>query len=174
MERAAFPLLHQRLTASGFDAWDAVTEEDVYAGAPHCYAEFMRAILTSFPRETAALMRKHPWLCVEGEDGALAAAVLRLLSLEGGRRNSIKSTQFREKKYAAAKINLCIELFDLLDRLAASSGGTRSPGAAERKVGAAKTGPSCPPARDAPALLLNARLADVHGRKRALDHLVRK
>ncbi|ESL06134.1 hypothetical protein TRSC58_06197 [Trypanosoma rangeli SC58] len=172
MEHAAFSLLHRRLTALGFDAWDAVAEEDVCAGAPHCYAEFMRAILSAFPRETAALMRKYPWLCVEGEDGALASAVLRLLSLEGGCRTGIKPTQFRERKYAAAKINICINLCDMLSRLATRGEGTRRPRAAGKKVGAAKASPSSITC-EASTLLLNARLTDLNGRKKELAHLNR-
>ncbi|KAF8290782.1 hypothetical protein TcYC6_0127890 [Trypanosoma cruzi] len=170
MLSATFSLLHRRLSSLGFDGWDAVTEEDVYSGAPHCYAELMRAILFSFPHDTAALMRKYPWLCIEGEDGALAHSVLRLLSLEGSRRIVIKATQFGEKKYAAAKMNICIELFDLLSRLSWLRENTQGTRTAARRAALARAIPFYPAACDASAFFLKARLGELNGRRKALDH----
>ncbi|ORC85172.1 uncharacterized protein TM35_000371450 [Trypanosoma theileri] len=114
MERVTFSILHRKLAFVNFDGWDAVTEEDVYKGVPRCYAMFMRTFLFSFPRATAALMRKYPWFCIEAEDASLGQAVLRLLGQELGHKPSLTPMQFIAPKYASTKMKACIELFDLL------------------------------------------------------------
>ncbi|KAG8348617.1 putative Centrosomal spindle body CEP44 [Trypanosoma vivax] len=127
MEKVAFSTLQQKLVSLRFDGWDAISECDVYTGAPYCYALFMRHILSSFPTATAALMRKHSWFCIEGEDGALASAVLRVLAKECGYKARITPLQFRAKKYAAAKMAMCSDLFDCLRVLTARHASRAKP-----------------------------------------------
>ncbi|KEG08301.1 hypothetical protein DQ04_07491020 [Trypanosoma grayi] len=173
MDQVTFSLLHRRLVSIGFDGWDAVCEEDVYRGDPHCYAGFMRSILAAFPHATAALLHKYPWLCVEGDDGALAHSVLRVLMQEYGRKPSITAMQFRATKYASAKIKTCIELFDLLSRMTARGRRAECSRAANKKESIAEMDSSRLSSCDSTALLLEAQLHSLDERKRALNRLSR-
>lgn len=183
MERVTFSLLHQRLVSIGFDGWDAVTEEDVYKGDPHCYAVFMRSILCAFPHVTALFLRKYPWFCIEGDPESLARSVLRLLANECGRRVFLSPMQLKACKYASAKMKICIELYEFLYKVFSSTCDspcphTRTQRKEENKSTGDKVVERSAALRLAPldlsTALLKGRLDKLAKRKRALDCFTRE
>ncbi|AAZ12745.1 Centrosomal spindle body, CEP44, putative [Trypanosoma equiperdum] len=173
MEKLTLSALQHRLHIVGFDGWDGVSEVDVYRGDPHCYALFMRSILCGFPGVAALLMRRYPWFVIEGNDCSLASSVFRMLSQEYGYKPPITALQFRVAKYAAAKMRICIELFDLLKRSDVRENGGRV--SSRSKVSRDIALPRHPhgTSEENVETLLVARLRSLDARRKSLNNLPR-
>lgn len=112
--RYKFQRLHAALTRLGFNSWHNMTEDEVLSGSPAVYSDFFRFILMSFPSVTAALLRKHSWLVIEGNDQALAHSVVRLLSEEYRCSLPLTIFQFPKRQFASQKMTLCLSLISSL------------------------------------------------------------
>nr|CCC92461.1 unnamed protein product [Trypanosoma congolense IL3000] len=173
VNKRVFSILQQKLHAVGFDAWDTINEADVYSGHPHCYALFMRSMLCGFPDVAAALLRKYPWFCIEGGDEALASSVFRILFQEYGYKPKISTLQFRAKKFAHLKANICLDMFDLLKQSIPRGGYGR--GKINCKAGRNSSLPQYASrgTMDDVGKLLDLRLSNLENRRRTLNHTVR-
>lgn len=116
MSNSTVCTLYSKLCHLGFPYWSAVSEEDLYFGAPYLYTAFIRFILYAHRDALLFFTRKHSWFLIESSDVRLISVIFRLLKEEGHCSAGITLFQFEQRKFATAKANICLLLLNILKK----------------------------------------------------------
>lgn len=108
--------LYSKLCRLGFPYWSAVSEEDLYFGAPYLYTAFIRFILNAHRDALLFFTRKYSWFLIESSDVRLISVIFRLLKEEGHCTAGITLFQFEQQKFTVAKANICLQLLSILKK----------------------------------------------------------
>lgn len=106
--------LYSKLCRLGFPYWSAVSEKDLYSGAPYLFTDFIRFILNSYQGALLVLTQKYSWFLLELSDVRLISMIFRLLHEEGQYKVPITLSQFEQQRFANIKAKICIQLISIL------------------------------------------------------------